>query len=222
MRRRYVRFVPPETDRPTFLFVTLGAVAGAAAGLYLGHRYGTLGAFLTDVRNRVEDLRETWAEEDEPDDADADENDPRETDEDFDDEAGTISEVDDWDEDEEDPEDDEDEYGFMTGTDDGSTSREAVARRLEHRVLTALSYDRRLRRRAIEIAVVGDGVVELTGTVHAIEEISRAAACVRKVDGVAMVLNRLELRGADDELAPGVPNEPLDDGTTTQPTPPES
>jgi hypothetical protein len=77
-----------------------------------------------------------------------------------------------------------------------------------------------LRSRAIEIAVVGDGVVELTGSVHAIEEISRAAAVVRKVPGVGMVLNRIEVRSPGHVDTASVPREPAGpDGGETGPKP---
>ena len=62
--------------------------------------------------------------------------------------------------------------------------------------------------RNIEIAVVGDGVVELTGSVHAIDEISRAAAVVRGVPGVNMVLNRIEVRTGGSIDTASVPRDP--------------
>ena len=65
-----------------------------------------------------------------------------------------------------------------------------------------------LLEQAPEIAVVGDGVVELTGTVHAIDEISRAAAVVRGVPGVNMVLNRIEVRTGGSIDTASVPRDP--------------
>jgi hypothetical protein len=80
------------------------------------------------------------------------------------------------------------------GVSESALRHEEVARRLEERVLSTVRDEPVLGQRSIEIAVVGDGVVELTGAVHAIEEVSRAAALVRGVPGVSMVLNRLEVR----------------------------
>lgn len=233
MRRRYVRYVPPETDRPILLLMAAGAVAGAAAGLYLGRRYATIGALMDDVKETVRDLREEWNEaleeeeaeaaaplrgRDDDDDVDARDDEEEYEDEDEDDD-GVISEVDDWDDEDEDDELDEDldddldedlddDLAEVVASNGHATSQEAAARRLEARVLDALHDDRRLRERAIEIAVVGDGVVELTGAVHAIEEISRAASVVRKVPGVAMVLNRIEVRSAGHVDTASVPREP--------------
>ena len=59
MRRRHVRTVREE-ERPTLLLMAAGAVAGAAAGMYLGRRYRSLDAFLADMRDRIEDLRDIW------------------------------------------------------------------------------------------------------------------------------------------------------------------
>src|SRR6185503_5661682 len=84
--------------------------------------------------------------------------------------------------------------GRENGVSDAERRAEDVARQLEERVLEELHDEPVLGTRSIEIAVVGDGVVELTGTVHAIDEISRAAAVVRGVPGVSMVLNRIEVR----------------------------
>lgn len=84
--------------------------------------------------------------------------------------------------------------GRDNGVSDAERRAEDVARQLEERVLEELHDEPVLSTRSIEIAVVGDGVVELTGSVHAIDEISRAAAVVRGVPGVTMVLNRIEVR----------------------------
>ncbi len=48
MRRRHVRTIREE-ERPTLLLMAAGAVAGAAAGLYLGRRYRSMDAFLEDM-----------------------------------------------------------------------------------------------------------------------------------------------------------------------------
>ena len=223
MRRRQVRTIREE-ERPTLLLMAAGAVAGAAAGLYLGRRYRSMDAFLEDVRDRFDALRDIWnADElpvgrrsrlpidvdDEIDDEDLDEEDTLEdADEDeLDDEVFTTSDAydeDSYEEEEADDDDDEledDEFDddlAAVARDNGASESlqraEEIARRLEERVLDALHDEPVLSSRSIEIAVVGDGVVELTGTVHTIEEISRAAALVRAVPGVSMVLNRIEVR----------------------------
>jgi hypothetical protein len=224
MRRRQVRTIREE-ERPTLLLMAAGAVAGAAAGLYLGRRYRTMDAFLEDVRDRFDALRDIWNAEELPvgrrtrlqidvddeiedEDLDDEEDTLEDADEDeLDDAAFTTSDAydeDSYDEEEADDEDDElegDEFDddlAAVARDNGASESlqraEEIARRLEERVLDALHDEPVLGSRSIEIAVVGDGVVELTGTVHTIDEISRAAALVRSVPGVSMVLNRIEVR----------------------------
>jgi BON domain len=196
-----------------------GAVAGAAAGLYLGHRYRSMDAFLEDMRGRLSGLREIWYDDEladarirvgvdvlEDDDELEEEEEPDELDEFDEDELDvtTADAADDFDDDDEDPDFDDDEVdefeddiASVTDTNGASRTpigREEAARRLEARILRALRDEPVLGARAIEIAVVGDGVVELTGTVHAIEEVSRASALARNVAGVSMVLNRIDVR----------------------------
>jgi hypothetical protein len=223
MRRRKVRTIREE-ERPTLLLMAAGAVAGAAAGLYLGRRYRSMDAFLEDVRDRFGSLRDIWNAadlqptrrtrlhvdvDDEIDDEDLDDEDDslEEVDEEeLDDEAFATSEAyedsdaeepDDDDDDELEDDDFDDELAAVArdnGSSESLRRAEDIARRLEERVLDALHDEPVLSSRSIEIAVVGDGVVELTGTVHSIEEISRAAALVRAIPGVSMVLNRIEVR----------------------------
>jgi osmotically-inducible protein OsmY len=223
MRRRKVRTIREE-ERPTLLLMAAGAVAGAAAGLYLGRRYRSMDAFLEDVRDRFGTLRDLWTADelqstrrtrlhidvdDEINDEDLDDEEDalEEVDEEeLDDEAFATSEAYDEDSDEDEADDDDDELEdddvddelAAVARDNGSSESlrraEDIARRLEERVLDALHDEPVLSSRSIEIAVVGDGVVELTGTVHSIEEISRAAALVRAIPGVSMVLNRIEVR----------------------------
>lgn len=211
MRRRQV-YVPPEPSGHTALFIAAGAIAGAAAGLYLGRRYRTMDAFLEDMRDRLDDLRLAWNEErddmdvlvaeDEVDDAAIEELAEQEWDDEEYDDIGAQLDDDLVDDEEE----DDDELGDLAASNGSAHGADTSERaRLEHRVLEALQGDRRLRSRAIEIAVVGDGVVELTGSVHALEEISRATSVARKVDGVAMVLNRIELRAAGSSESEGTP-----------------
>jgi hypothetical protein len=221
MRRRKVRTIREE-ERPTLLLMAAGAVAGAAAGLYLGQRYRSMDAFLADMRHRLEGLKEIWYEEDLPsgrrerigvDLLDDEDDDVDESDEDYDDLEDddlapyAAEPFDDEEEDEEDEDvlddemDDEDEFedelaavANDNGISESALRAEEKARRLEERVLVALRNEPVLGARSIELAVVGDGVVELTGSVNAIEEVSRAAALVRGVPGVSMVLNRVEVR----------------------------
>ncbi len=225
MRRRYVRAVERE-ERQSILLMAAGAIAGAAAGLYLGRRYRTLDAFLDDVRERIADLRETWYDDDELEDSERDLLESSDAgpggldagDDEIEDESHSVS-ADDADDAEDELEDDLASVSRDNGAAVSPTA-EARARRLEERVLRALRSDRVVRERAVEIAVVGEGVVELTGTVHGIEEISRAASVARRVPGVSMVLNRIEVRSGghmdtasvarDDSAAPdpGAPRAP--------------
>jgi len=222
MRRRHVRTVREE-ERPSLLLMAAGAVAGAAAGLYLGHRYRSMDAFLDDMRGRVSALRDIWyddelaaesrmrvganLEDDLDDDEVEDEDDEAEELDEDEVERSPYADADDFEEEDEDVEFDEDKEDEVdefeddlasvtsaNGASEASITREEAARQLEERVLRALSDEPVLSQRGIEIAVVGDGVVELTGTVRAIEEVSRASALARNVKGVSMVLNRIDVR----------------------------
>ena len=233
MRRRHVRTIREE-ERPTLLLMAAGAVAGAAAGLYLGRRYRSMDAFLEDMRDRFGALRDIWYEDErslsrrerlgldvDDGDIDDDENDAEldELDEDELEEA-PFATSESYDEDEEDLDDEEEEeledefedeieaVGRDNGVSEAAHRAEELAKRLEARVLEELRNEPVLRTRSIEIAVVGDGVVELTGTVHAIDEISRAAAVVRGVPGVSMVLNRIEVRSGGSIDTASVAREP--------------
>lgn len=247
MRRRRVRTVREE-ESPTLLLMAAGAVAGAAAGLYLGRRYRSFDAFLADMRSRFGDLQQLWNDDelaasergarlaevvDEFDDEEddefegVDEDELEDEDESFetsaDDEAESPLEDDEdesVDEDVLDDDDiladDEDELDDdlvaatrENGSSDSALRAETDARRLERRLLRALQEEPVLSERAIEIAVVGDGVVELTGSVHAIEEVSRAAALARNVAGVNMVLNRIDVRSGGSMDTASVPREPV-------------
>src|SRR5687768_6104436 len=64
MRRRSKVRTIREEERPTLLLMAAVAVAGAAAGLYLGRRYRSMDAFLADVRDRFEALKDVWYDED--------------------------------------------------------------------------------------------------------------------------------------------------------------
>jgi hypothetical protein len=240
MRRRHVQTVREE-ERPTLLLMAAGAVAGAAAGLYLGRRYRSMDAFLADVRDRFEALKDIWYDEDlalesrqrrRADIADIDDEEEEDEDdlEEFDEdefEAGPYApesldddddddDIDD-DDDGDDALDDEDEFeeelaavGRENGVTDASLRAEEKARQLESKVLRVLRDEPTLSMRSIELAVVGDGVIELTGRVNAIEEVSLAAALVRGVPGVSMVLNRLEVSSGGKMDTASVARDPLD------------
>jgi osmotically-inducible protein OsmY len=75
------------------------------------------------------------------------------------------------------------------------------AERLEARVLDALSNDVVLARRPIRVAVLGMGLVELTGKVHRSNEAGLAGDVVQQVPGVATVLNHLLVDGVDQAAA---------------------
>jgi len=247
MRRRNVRTVREE-ERPTLLLMAAGAVAGAAAGLYLGRRYRSMDAFLSDMRGRLDDLRDVWNDEGlsaadrarlssdvadvedlEDDDLEDDDLDDEEFDEFDDDELESEGSaesrgwgddeddeeepLDDLDEDDLDEDELEDDLAAVT-RDNGApaTSKRAddLSRKLEERVLHALSNEPVLRARAVEIAVVGEGVVELTGAVHALDEVARASALVRSLPGVSMVLNRLVVRTGGNIDTASVARDPVD------------
>lgn len=236
MRRRYVRTIQRE-EPASLLLMAAGAIAGAAAGLYLGRRYRTLDAFVEDMRDRFGSLREIWYDDDELEDDPRDRLAPRKTRaelEDVEDDELEDHELEDDDLEDDELEDDELEGDELAdddledeleadlaavvrdnGMSDSARTAEARARALEQRVLEAFRGERVLAGRAIEIAVVGEGVVELTGTVHTLDEIPRAAAVARRVPGVAMVLNRVEvgtggpIDTASVERAADIPAEPV-------------
>jgi hypothetical protein len=83
------------------------------------------------------------------------------------------------------------------------------AERLEARVLDALGNDVVLARRPIRVAVLGMGLVELTGTVHRSTEMGLAGDVVQHVPGVETVLNHLLVDGVDQAAVPaGGPDAP--------------
>lgn len=155
------------------LYVTVGALAGLAAGMLLAQRYGGLSAITERVSRGVRDrMGERFGERFGTD---------RER------EAAGFrdrgNEAHDYDED---PLDDE-EYG-----DEGEE--------LEERVLEAFRNDPTLSERAIDIGAIGRGIIELTGWVHADEESQHAVTLTRGVPGVDTVVNRLVVREEEDRL----------------------
>ncbi|MFL5578939.1 MAG: BON domain-containing protein [Gemmatimonadaceae bacterium] len=71
---------------------------------------------------------------------------------------------------------------------------------LEERVLEAFRNDPILAERAVDIGAVGEGIIELTGWVHAENEADHAVTLTRGVPGVETVVNRLAIRREEDEL----------------------
>jgi len=96
------------------------------------------------------------------------------------------------DEDEFDP-DFDDEVDTPKGSLNGSEE-------LEERVLEAFRNDPTLSERAIDIAGVEAGIIELTGWVNSEEEAHQAVVVARGVPGVDTVVNRLAIRTEEDLL----------------------
>lgn len=224
---RRPRYVEVRSLNDTLMLLLTGAIAGTAAGVYLGRRYGSVGALVDGVRNRLVDAWDSWNEDEEleagdeyedelledgeehalPDEGAYDELEPE----------GVVGapfdeEIDEPDDELDEELDDEldDELEPIAAADELPPRREAdvadlpsaepARRSLEARVLAGFRTDEVLGRRAIDIAAVGDGVIELTGWVRSGEEAARAAALARAVTGVEMVLNRMTVRGPE-ELA---------------------
>jgi hypothetical protein len=95
---------------------------------------------------------------------------------------------------------------FSERVPDGLTARLGRARRadeddddsLEGRVLTAFRNDPIMSERGVDIGMVSDGIIELSGTVHAEDEIQHALTLTRGVPGVSTVLNRLSVRDEEE------------------------
>ena len=72
---------------------------------------------------------------------------------------------------------------------------------LEERVLEAFRNDPVLSELAIDIGAIGNGIIELTGWVHADSERHHAVTVTRGVPGVETVVNRLVVREEDERLS---------------------
>lgn len=68
--------------------------------------------------------------------------------------------------------------------------------RLEDAVLDAFLLDELLSERAIDVGAISQGIIELSGSVHAAEEAERAVALARRVEGVETVVNRMDVEDA--------------------------
>lgn len=72
---------------------------------------------------------------------------------------------------------------------------------LEERIVDRLVRDPVLGRRAIDVAALTPGIVELTGSVEDEDESDRAVRVAREVGGVRTVLNRLDVASLEEHLA---------------------
>lgn len=189
MRRRRIRVArsrrsrAARPDNTRTLLLAAGAVAGAAASVYLGRRYGGLAAIASEMRAGVRGFRDYWL-------VDGDS-----IDEEHDRPLGSRRASDLQTQDS-----DADRVELSNGASASFLSPETPVvqrseRALEARVLAAFEEDEILSRRAVEISALGEGVIELSGWVHSTEEAVRAAAVARAVSGVEMVLNRVSVRG---------------------------
>jgi hypothetical protein len=82
----------------------------------------------------------------------------------------------------------------------GPVERKLDMRSLEKRALQALLNDIHARNESIDIAAVGPGIVELSGTVESPQTARHIVALVDGVAGVHTVLNRLEIRTTEAQL----------------------
>jgi len=83
---------------------------------------------------------------------------------------------------------------------------------LEEQVLEAFEDDDILSERAIDIASVGTGVIELSGWVRNEAESRRAEAVTRRVAGVEAVVNRLSSEGDMETQPPEQEEDGMDEG----------
>ncbi|HEV7591239.1 MAG TPA: BON domain-containing protein, partial [Longimicrobium sp.] len=70
---------------------------------------------------------------------------------------------------------------------------------LEDAVLDAFLRDPVLSERGIDVGCIGEGVIELSGSVWSAEEGERAVKLARAVDGVETVVNRMDVERAGNE-----------------------
>jgi BON domain len=73
---------------------------------------------------------------------------------------------------------------------------------LEDAVLDAFLDDEVLCERGIDVGVISPGIVELSGSVHTRAEATRAMAAAQAVEGVATVVNRMEIEDERARLHP--------------------
>lgn len=149
--------------------LTVGVLAGFAVGIVVAQRVGGLNGITTRLRGRVRELSERFAGESEDDEL-------------TDDEPFGVDSVDELDEAYDKGDDDMDPDEFLEG-----------------RVLRAFRHDPILSERAIDIGAIGEGIIELTGWVNTDDESEHAVAVTRAIEGIATVVNRLNV-GEMEEL----------------------
>jgi hypothetical protein len=170
-RAERLRYRDEESSASVF-FLVAGAVAGAAAGVLLAQRYGGLAGISARVRDG---LSERFADRF-PDGLSARLGRARRApDEEHDDDFDTAYEG---------------GYEPVDEPEDDS---------LEGHVLTAFRNDPIMSERGVDIGMLSDGIIELTGTVHAEDEIAHALTLTRGVPGVTTVVNRITVRAAEDQ-----------------------
>lgn len=89
-------------------------------------------------------------------------------------------------------------FGLRRGRRAGRPSGDL--RGIEDSVIDALRRDEMLRGRAIDVAGIASGIVELSGTVESEEEAHHAVDVVQRIPGVRTVLNRLDLNEFEQRL----------------------
>ena len=160
-----------STSSAGFLFLAVGAAAGVAAGMFLAQRFGGLGAVVQRVRGRLDAATEEERL------------------------ARRHARIEDYEGFEEEDEI-EDE---VEGAD--AEAYASADEELEGRVLEAFRNDPLLAERAVDIGAVGEGIIELTGWVHAENEADHAVTLTRGVPGVETVINRLAIRREEELLS---------------------
>lgn len=153
------------------LYLTIGAVAGLAAGVVIAQKYGGFGAITSRLRERFA------AESDEYDDHRRTTRGGYDAHDHYDDDYG------------EDDHEDEEDYEDLSPMEE-----------LEERVLEAYHNDPILSERAVDIGAIENGIIELTGWVHSAEEAAHAVTVARGTPGVETVVNRLTVRDDDAEF----------------------
>lgn len=82
----------------------------------------------------------------------------------------------------------------------GPVARRLDLRGLEKRVIQALLNDEVTKSQPIDIAAVGSGVVEVSGTVDQREHVRHVVDLIDRVPGVHVVVNRLDVHGLEGQL----------------------
>lgn len=162
-----------ESSSTGLLFLVAGALAGVAAGMFLAQRFGGIGAVAQRVRDRLGAGTR---------DGDTDEEKL----------ARRHARFEDYEAYEAEDEIEDEEEG---------TTYESADEELEERVLEAFRNDPIMSARAVDIGAVGEGIIELTGWVHAEEESDHAVTLTRGVPGVETVVNRLTARREEEVLS---------------------